>query len=165
MKFIKANVIIAGVAMITLCTLMLPRHSASAAATRKSVSESIITVSSESETEPAMIPVSSTLEINSDSIYWNKLGELGVVWSDYDTPLFYITPSCIGKGGSSVYHLTCWTEDYGSTLTDENGEIWNIDDAPEMNDDAVVYVTFDSKGTPELTDDVVLNIAPVEEVN
>ena len=158
--------IIALIAMVTLIILMLPRNLFMSAENKNKISNTVpvITVShNDIPSYPQMVVIDSTTEINSDAIYWNKLGELGVVWNDDDTPLFYITPSCLYKGGSSVYHLVCTTSEYGTVLTDENGSVWNVEDAPEYPDDTAVYVTFDSKGTPELSDDEVLNIAPCDD--
>ena len=159
----KSLDIIGVFAAITLIVLMLPRNLFVSAENKNKISNTVPVITVSSSDIPSysqMVVIDSTTEINSDAIYWNKLGELGVVWNDDDTPLFYITPSVLSKGGSSVYHLVCTTSDYGSVLTDENGESWTVSDAPEYPDNTVVYVTFDSKGTPELSDDEILNIAP-----
>lgn len=50
------------------------------------------------------------------------------------------------------------TYDYGSTIVTEDGNIWEIEDAPEYEDGTRVTVAFDTKGTYNVKDDEIRRI-------
>lgn len=47
------------------------------------------------------------------------------------------------------------------TITDEDGEIFGVY-APDIPDNAVVWVTYDTKGTPTRLDDEVIYLEVIE---
>lgn len=47
------------------------------------------------------------------------------------------------------------------TITDEDGEIFGVY-APDMPDNAVVWVTYDTMGTPTRLDDEVIHLEVIE---
>lgn len=47
------------------------------------------------------------------------------------------------------------------TITDEDGEIFGVY-APDIPDNAVVWVTYDTKGTPTRLDDEVIHLEIIE---
>lgn len=50
------------------------------------------------------------------------------------------------------------TYDYGATIITEDGNTWTLEDAPDYQDGTEVRVLFDSNGTNDATDDIIIDM-------
>ena len=50
------------------------------------------------------------------------------------------------------------TYDWGATIITEDGNMWYLEDAPEYEDETLVRVLFDSNGTLEAEDDIIIDV-------
>lgn len=71
--------------------------------------------------------------------------------------LFFISAFAIPKI-SSERSMQGTTYNYGNTIVTEDGNIWEIEDAPEYEDGTKVMVAFDTKGTFGIKDDSIRRI-------